>query len=424
MVYASAYSTSSWGPSPRCTVDLRSPYTHDPWVWRSVPPTHAAITRSPRALRRNDPGDALRVIADKYGDPVSYCVLGGNIASVSNWVGITFAEQYDAVTRRAGAFPCGGMYYLALRGPDAARVLDLLTPRNIEQLDVGQATFAIFTTPEGTVDTEGVVLRDGEQSFLVSIGGDTRPPTWLHDAIDAYPDVVAEEAHLSSFNIKGPLRETAMARLLADEFAGRVARLARFRALRARTRWGADAWILRTVIGIEMWAEPEVIHLAWREMVADADWFTPCGWDVLHTFRLECSDFVFYLCPLDIHRGTYLFDVGLQHTISRHKRTPFVGAEALQDRDRFGGRLRFAGLMALSPDAPRRQVGEQVLVDGPEELAGYVTSAGYSPKAGRELCFAHLSPYVTTETVTFADGTRWRVLPVPMPADPDGTWAL
>jgi hypothetical protein len=85
----------------------------------------------------------------------------------------------------------------------ACDVLNLLTPRRIDLLEVGHAAFVVFTTPEGTIDTEGVVVRDGEESFQVSVGGDTRPPTWLHDAIDKYPGTRAEEADLSSFNIKG-----------------------------------------------------------------------------------------------------------------------------------------------------------------------------------------------------------------------------
>jgi len=405
---------------PRFTIGLQSPYATDEWAWATLPPGHAALVRHPRILRRNDPGNALDLIAERYGEPTSYCVLGGNVASVSNWEGITFAHQYQAVTTSAGAFPCGGMYYLSVSGPHAVDVLNLLTPRRIHLLEVGQAAFVIFTTPEGTVDTEGVVLRDGEDSFKVSVGGDTRPPTWLHDAIHTYPDATAEEARLSSFNIKGPKRAQAMAGLVADEFAARLDTLAPFRGLRVRTRWGADAWIVRTVIGFEMWGSPEVIHVAWREMVADAGRYTPCGWDVLATFRLECPEFAFYLCPLDINRGTYLFDVGLQHIVSNAKQSPFVGREALLNSTRCGGRMWIGGLVATSSDARQQRIGEPVFVDGSETLCGYVTSAGYSPRAARQLCFAHLSADVDTATTVWSeDGTSWRVRPLPMSLSPE-----
>jgi aminomethyltransferase len=403
-----------WDLGPRFETGLQIPLEADGWTWRTLPPSHPALLGHPRILRRNDPGDALGVIAEKYGEPESYCVLGGNIASVSNWKDISFEEQYDAVTQGAGAFPCGGMYYLSVSGPHASDVLNLLTPRRIDLLEVGHAAFVVFTTPEGTVDTEGVVLRDGEESFQLSVGGDTRPPTWLHDAIDRYPGTRAEEADLSSFNIKGPRRLEAMARLVSDEFASGLAGLTRFRGIRVRTRWGAEAWVVRTVIGIELWADSEAIHVAWQRMVDDPDRYTPCGWDLLATYRMECREFPFYLCPLDIHRGTYLFDVGLGHAVSRGKQTPYVGQEALRSPAQYGGRMWIAGLMATGPDAPRRHVGERVLTDA-SEAHGYVTSAGYSPREKRELCFAHLPVDVGPDSmVCFEDGTTWRVLRLPM----------
>ncbi|MGW3950439.1 hypothetical protein ACWEKM_05645 [Streptomyces sp. NPDC004752] len=407
-----------WEVAPRFDSELRSPLI-DGWTWRTLPPRHPALLGNPPTLRRNDPGDALSVIAEKYGEPTSYCVLGGNVASVGNWAGVTFDEQYEAVTHGAGVFPCGGMYYLTITGPHAAHVLNLLTPRRIDVLEVGQATFAIFTTPEGTVDTECVVLRDGEESFTVSVGGDTRPPTWLHDAIDAYPDTHAEEAELSSFNIKGAGRLRDMSLLLSDEFANRLDKLGTFRGMRVRTRWGADAWVVRTVIGIELWGTPEVMNTAWRDMMSDPGRYTPCGWDILATFRLECPEFAFYLCPLDIHRGTYLRDAGLGYLVTKRKQSAFIGSEALWNPDRFGGRMWVGGLMAKSSTAPRRSIGERFVSDTVETSEGYVTSSGYSPRAGRELCFAGLPTTVAPDTdVRFRDGTTWRVLPLPMLSRP------
>jgi hypothetical protein len=52
------------------------------------------------------------------------------------------------------------------------------------------------------------------------------------------------------------------------------------------------------VIGIELWADSEAIHMAWQSMVDDPDRYTPCGWDLLATYRMECREFPFYLCPL------------------------------------------------------------------------------------------------------------------------------
>jgi len=412
---STATGTYPWDSDTLIGTGLQSPLSADAWVWRTISPRHPAILGLPRILRRSDPGDAFEVIAERYGEPASYCVLGRNLAFASTWEGVPYAEQYRAVTAGAGAFPSGGMYYLSVVGPHAVQVLNLLTPRCIDLLEVDQAVFTVFTTTEGAVDTEGVILRDGEQSYQVSFGGHARPPTWLHDAIDMYPDTHAEEASLSSFNLKGPRAMPAMAQLVADEFAATLDHLKPFRVARVRTRWGDDARIVRTVIGVEMWATPEVIRTAWQTMMADPDVYTPCGWDVLTSFRLEYQRLAFYLCPLDIHHGTFLLDAGLAHLVSRDKRGSFVGREALL-KPSGGGRMWVAGLIAADPDAPQQQIGAAIVNEESGQPDGFVTSAGYSPREGRQLCFAHLDTRVRpSDILRFADGTTWRVTTVPIP---------
>ncbi|MGY5060715.1 hypothetical protein ACWDFR_42780 [Streptomyces sp. 900105755] len=413
---ATTDTAAPWLRGPRFEVGIQQPFPPDEWTWRTLPPDHPALAGSPGALRKSDPGNALAIVAEAYGKPTSYCVLGGNVASVSNWEGISFDQQYAASTHGAGVYPCGGMYYLSVEGPGAADVLDLLTPRDIGALDIGQAAFAIFTTPEGTVDTEGIVLRTGPVSFQVSIGGSARPPDWLYDAVALHPGARTAEAALSSFNIKGAQRTRAMARLVSEPFADGLARLPRFRAIPVRTRWGDDAWVVRTVIGIEMWAAPHTVETAWQTMVAAPDLYTPCGWDVLATYRLECSQFAFYLCPLDIHRGIPLADAGLSHVVSREKTTPYVGRRALTDRTAKTdtARMWVCGLTARDRAAPRRRIGERVLASGSAQAIGYVTTAGHSPLAGRELCFAHLPATVLPgDEVAFEDGTAWLVSGLP-----------
>ncbi len=412
--HLSTQTVRPWKLLPRFDVALTSPVKGSEWTWRELAPAHPAIREQPAFLRRSDAEDAVWLISERYGDPTAYCVLGANLACVMGWRDLEYDVQYDAITHAAGAFPCGGMYYLSVTGPDAGRALDLLTPRSIGALDVGQATFVIFTTPEGTVETEGIVLRDGLESFKASIGGDTRPPAWLFEAVAEFPAAHAAEANVTSFNLKGPQRDQALQRLLTDEFEAAVPSLPTFRAIPVRTRWGADAWALRTVVGLELWATPAVIREAWRRMVADPKHVTPCGWEVLASYRLECSDISFYLCPLDLHRATYLHDAGLEHVISEGKQTPYVGRAALEQPDRYGGGLQIAGLVAGSASAPRRAVGEPLRI-GPGPVCGFVTTAGWSPVAAREMCFAHLTTQIKPGAmVRFADGTDWQVVPLPI----------
>jgi aminomethyltransferase len=94
----------------------------------------------------------------------------------------------------------------------------------------------------------------------------------------------------------------------------------------------------------------------------------------------------------------------------------------LLNSDELSGRMWVGGLMAMSPEAPRRRFGESFSVHGAQSVVGYVTSAAYSPRAQRELCFAHFSARLNSGSkVCFEDGTSWLALPLPLlPASKQG----
>jgi glycine cleavage system T protein (aminomethyltransferase) len=356
-------------------------------------------------IRYSDPGNALGLISERFGSPTGFYVMADNIAGAAGWQGLSFDEQYRAVTTGAGAFPCGGMYYLQVSGPDAARVLDVLTPKDITNLGVGRAAFVIFTTPEGTVDTEALVLRTDLQEYLVSIGGSVQPPTWIHIAMSQIPGATAHEADISSFNIKGPRQMTAMLDLVHPEDRGCVASLTPFHARKVRTVHESLAWILRTRIGMEMWAEPASISEAWAHMLKKTEVFTPCGWDVLGTFRVECDAMVFGICPLDLNSQTTLWEIGQARMIRADKTGDYIGRASLLE-SRAKPRLWLGGAVACDARVEPAAVGEAVL-DDHGETAGYITTSAFSPKYGKVLSFAHLAPDLHVgEVVYLKNGSK------------------
>ncbi|MFI5735138.1 glycine cleavage T C-terminal barrel domain-containing protein [Kribbella sp. NPDC051587] len=369
-----------------------------------------------RRVRLSDREGAFGLIESSYGTPTGVCILGDNIASMSGWAGLSVDRQYEAVTRGAGVFPCGGMYYLEIEGPDACNVLNCLTPREIGSLAVGQATFCIVTTTSGCVETEALVLRTGRESYIASIGGDTRDPTWLADATRLYPDARLSEADVSSFNIKGPMHLAAALTLVADADKSTVGALRTFRAAPVRMD-GETVWVLKTEIGLEMWAPTRIIKSLWQRMLRRPDLFVPCGWDLLATYRLECSSIRFNLCPVDINHGTFLHDVDLGHVVTRRKPPSYVGAEALRNYRSQDRRQWQAGLTEVEPRGPVPEVGARVYSDLSSD-PGYVTTAAYSPVFGKRIAFALLPIEMRAgATVELADGSRWVVSGLPFDAE-------
>ena len=354
------------------------------------------------------------LISSTLGRPTAVCVLSGTLAGAANWEGVSIEQQYRAVTESAGVFEASAMTYLRLTGPDAENVLNMLTPRDMRQLKPGRAMFILCTTPFGTVDNEAVVLRLSEHEFLVSCCAG-KPLSWLYHAMNVFPKVVVSLAETISFNIKGPKRVEAMQALLHVSDRNTVETLPVFHWCQAKFLDGNPVWLVKTKIGLEMWGTLEVISHAWKHMLNQPALYVPCGWDMLHVYRMECQDILFTLYPLDIHDDTTLWEIGCGWMTSMKNRD-YIGEDALMKKEN-QKRFTLKKIKALDPSSNAAKVGTMLSKDN-GDFAGYVTSSAFSIRAERAVAFAHLTRECMHEDPLFVSSTHevWHVdaqAPVP-----------
>jgi glycine cleavage system aminomethyltransferase T len=393
---------------------LRNPLAQTGTVWATIPGPDLPATQRILRLRRTDPGGIFAVTEQLVGPAREWCALGDNVIGVTGWLGISLEDQYRAVRTGAGAFIASAMYYLRISGRNAGIVLDMISPRVISDLPVGSARFTLFTTPAGTVDEEAVIVRTGDHDFEMSCGGG-KSPGWLAAVSERFDDVTITDSDVFSFNIKGPLRLAAVQSLMSQGDAGKIAGLRNFTFCRTSPLTGGTARVLKTVIGYEVWAEQDVLSETWRQLVTDRPAIVPCAWDLLTTYRMECTDILFSLYPVDVHSGTTLWDVGCGWMVRGDDEHEFVGRKSLLE-SRHNDRLWFAGLRAEDTVAP--PVTGREVVDEGGEFIGYVTSAAVSPVHGRTVGFAHLLPRVVPGQRVTVDGHDWTTctLPIAHPA--------
>jgi aminomethyltransferase len=391
--------------------DLRNPLCQENKVWRVIPPASLVNGFSHNFSRTIDVTGILDDIDRAVGPPTAMCVLGSNVIGAADWEQIPFAKQYRAVTAGAGAFVASNMLYLRISGPDAAAVLNMLTPRNVHKLAPGCAMFVLFTTPAGTVDEEAIVLRTGREEYLVSCGGG-KTLSSLPDALKSHPHASVEHSDFVSFNLKGPERIVAMQALVGYEDRPRLASLQPFEACHIQTPDGDSIWVLRTVVGIEMWGSAPVIRMVWDEILNMPALITPCGWNLLNVYRMECSSMVFAVYPLDVHSGTTLWETGYDWMIEKGENEFFIGQEALK-QSKSKKRLWLGGLMADNSTQDIPLVGTEVYTRK-GEFSGYVTSAAFSIKHERALAFAHLkTEHRPGDTLTINGNQNWLVCSLP-----------
>lgn len=368
---------------------IAKPLDKAPLAWKVAPAS--ALTEEPSPYKRKEEFvQIIHTIAEKAGTPLGLAVLAGTIVGVTNWSKISIAQQHKAITKGAGVFEASAMTYFLLSGPDAENVLNMLTPRDVSNLKPGHALFALFTTPEGSVDDEAVVLRLSKDEFLLSCGGCkpvSNPLSHLNQAIDKFPHVSLTFPSIVSFNIKGPKREEAISQLIQASERDVLKKLAVFQFGSFTFLNGQKVWILRTKIGMEMWAKSDVIKEAWAQMLNQPAVFTPCGWDILHAYRMDCQDIPFYLFPLDIHSGTNLWEIGCGWMV-KNKTCDYIGKKTLT-RSRPLRRFTLKKIVAALPSHDTAKAGTRLLSEK-GDFAGYVTSSAFSLKNQRPYAFAHL----------------------------------
>lgn len=391
--------------------DLINPLCQEQFVWKVVPPNSLLNGSDVFVRRAHDVTGILADIARQVGPPTAMCILGDNVIGAASWEGIPIADQYRAVTERAAAFVASNMHYLRVRGPEAVALLNFLTPRDVGRLPPGRAMFVLFTTPAGTVDEEAIVVRTGVEEFLVSCGGG-KPMSWLPDALRSFSRVSIEQPDLVSFNLKGPQRMQAMQSLVSGDDHARVAALRPFDSCAARVADGETVRIVRTTVGYEMWGPVQVIRRVWGRIFQHSDLITPCAWDLLNVYRVECELMVFAVYPIDVHVGTTLWEAGYGWMVEKGPAEYFVGQEALmQSRGR--ERFRLLGLRAADESVDVPPVGTEIY-DRNGAFAGYVTTAAFSIRHGRPLAFAHVRQgLVPGDTLELDGGPGWTLSNLP-----------
>lgn len=180
--------------------------------------------------------------------PVSYTDL-----QEAYWHLRTHVQLWDVACERQ----------VELRGPDAARLTQLMTPRDIGALRVGQCAYAPLVDEQGGMVNDPIILKLAEDHFWLSIG-DSDVLLWAKGlAYGMGLNVSLREPDVSPLAVQGPKADTVMAQVFGE--AVRKIRFFRFNWLEfqghtllvARSGWskqgGFEIYLDRPELGGALW---------------------------------------------------------------------------------------------------------------------------------------------------------------------------
>ena len=274
-----------------------------------------------------------------------------------------------------------------ITGPDAYKFVQLLTPRNLTKLSIGQCKYVLIVNNEGGILNDPVLLRLGENHFWLSLG-DSDILLWAQGvAVNSGLNVKINEPDVSPLQLQGPKSAKIMQNLFGDEILDlkyywlREIELENIPLVVSRTGWSSE-------FGYELFLrDGSKGDLLWEKIMAAGKDF---GLKPGHTSSIRRIEgaMLSYHADADIH--TNPFEVGLDRLVSFDTDIDYVGKEALKKIKTEGIKRKQIGLI-LDCDplkGPNTKFWE-IIKDN--KIIGKVTSAVYSPRLKKNIALAIIS---------------------------------
>jgi len=285
-------------------------------------------------------------------------------------------------------------------GPDAAAFVQLLTPRDLSKMAVGQCKYILITNADGGLLNDPILLRLAENHFWISLA-DSDILLWAQGvAVHSGLDVSICEPDVSPLQLQGPNSGEIMKALFGESIGDlryywlRELELEGIPLLVSRTGWSSE-------LGYEIYLRDGAYGSAlWERIMAAGAAF---GLKPGHTSSIRRIEggMLSYHADADIH--TNPFELGLGRLVNLDIEANFIGKSALRRIKAKGVERKQVGL--ILDGAPLRGPNTSFwTITDKEETIGKVTSAVFSPRLQKNIALAMVSVDYT------ALGSELRVL--------------
>ena len=271
-----------------------------------------------------------------------------------------------------------------ISGPDAAKFVQILTPRDLSKLAIGQCKYIIITNDEGGILNDPVLLRLEENRFWISLA-DSDILLWAQGlAVNSGLNIKIHEPDVSPLQLQGPKSGEIMKKLFGNSIIDLRyywllnLKLDGIQLIVSRTGWSSE-------LGYEIYLQDESRgdELWEKIMIAGQEYNLKAG----HTSSIRRIEGGMLSYHADMDINTNPFEVGMGRFVDLNMDIEFIGKAALQ-------KIYASGIK-------RKQVG--LVIDGPPltgpnttfwkiskngKAIGKVTSAIYSPRLKKNIALA------------------------------------
>jgi aminomethyltransferase len=318
-------------------------------------------------------------------------------------------REYWAIRNAAALIDVSPLMKYLIEGPDAARLLHRVTPRNIHKMAVGQVCYTGWCDDEGKLLDDGTVTRLAEQSFrLTSAEPSLR---WLAmNAVGMQVTITELTDRMAALSLQGPKSRAVLNGCCESSVDGlkyfRMApnRIAGKPVSVSRTGYTGD-------LGYEIWMDAADALPVWDALIAAGGDYgiVPCGILAMDMARVEAG---LFMLDVDYTSATHAwipgqksspYEMGLGWTVSLDKPGYFVGRRALEREHSEGSAWKLVGVevdweglerafaaVGLPPQVPAMAIRASMPVYRAGQQVGYASTSTWSPVLKKYIALVHL----------------------------------
>ena len=292
-------------------------------------------------------------------------------------------KDYENLLNGVQLWDVGVERQVEIKGPDASKLAQYITPRDINKCNVGQAMYAPLLDFEGGFINDPVMLKLAEDHFWFSLS-DSDALLWVQGVSSGKGfDAEILEPDVSPLQIQGPKSTELMSKVFGkwiEELAfykfkevshdGIPMIIARMGYSRERCY---EIFLQDGSKGNELW---EMLWDAGKDLNISPG--TPN-----QIFRLEAGILSF---GADMHRDNNPLEVGLDWMIDLEQKDDFIGKEALENIKQNGIKKKLMGAEIAGPKMEFfNEENLDVSVNG--QVVGAMMSAVFSPRFEKNICY-------------------------------------
>jgi len=268
-----------------------------------------------------------------------------------------------------------------ITGPDAAQFTQLLTPRDLSNLSIGQCKYVLITNNEGGLLNDPILLRLGENHFWLSLG-DSDILLWAQGvAINSGLDVTIKEPDVSPLQLQGPKSIDIMKVLFGDEIINLKyywlieTELNGIPLVVSRTGWsselGYEIYLRDGSRGNELW-----------ELIMEAG--KPFNLQPGHTSSIRRIEGAMLSYHADADINTNPFELGMDRLINLDNVNKFIGKNALIKIKSRGVKRKQVGIIIDCDPLKGPNTTFWPIIKNGNQI-GKITSAVHSPRLNKNI---------------------------------------